>query len=253
MKFTTIAASALLPLAWAGDDFDTRKGGHLKWKITNFTAAIGDAYGKPYCSYDMMLFASDNPEFGSGAENGCYSDTGELTGCHEPWDAGAYSMSTDAFPENNTMIITVKSKRAMATWTFPIDDMTKWDHPAKGETIWEGVTTAWAYTRNGGEMVAETRDLEVNQADPDWLVPTGIEWDMASATASGIATATKAPPSKTAMASVTASPTDATTSEPSSAAASSASAKPSDEHSAATRQSAFAGLVFVVGLMALAF
>lgn len=49
MKYSTIAAAALLPLAWAADDFDTRKGGHLKWKITNLTAAIGDAYGTPYC------------------------------------------------------------------------------------------------------------------------------------------------------------------------------------------------------------
>lgn len=48
MKYSNIAAAALLPLAWAAEDFDTRKGGHLKWKIENVTAATGDAYGEPY-------------------------------------------------------------------------------------------------------------------------------------------------------------------------------------------------------------
>ncbi|KAK7926710.1 hypothetical protein PG985_003708 [Apiospora marii] len=257
MKYTAIAAATLLPLAWAADDFDSRKGGPLKWKITNLTAAIGDAYGTPYCMYDMMVTASDNPDFSSGVEAGCPSPSGELTGC-PPQEDGLYSLSTAAFPENNTLIITLQSRKAMATYNFPISNMDKLDAPADGETIWTGATTVWSYTRNGGELVVETQDLEVQDDprddDPAWLVPTGVEWDLASATASGIATAGGAAPVKTTMPSLTASPTGVASAEPSAtdaAAASSASDKPGDEHSAATRQSSFAGFVFAVGLMAM--
>ncbi|KAK8128874.1 hypothetical protein PG984_009982 [Apiospora sp. TS-2023a] len=254
MKYTTIAAAAaaLLPLAGAAEDFDTRKGGHLKWRINNLTASVGDAYGKPFAMYDMMVYSSDNPDFGTGAENSCYATSDhELTGCEEPQNSGAYSMSTSVNNDNNTLIITLKSRRAMAQFLVPISKMDKWDASEWGGAE-DGPNMTWTLPADHSELVSETKDLEVNQADPAWLVPTGVQWDLASATASGIATAMGSAPIKTGTASVSASPAGASpTSEPS--ATSSPSAKPSDEHSAATRQSAFAGLVFAVGLWALVF
>lgn len=204
----------------------------------------------------MMLSASDNPYFGTGAENGCYASTLDaLTGCAEPWDAGSYTMSTAVDADGAVLTITVKSRRAMADFAVPIADMVKSERLSDDDEV--PSMTVWTYTKDGGELVAETRDLEVSRDDPDWLVPTGVEWDMASATASGIATATNAAPSKSATASsVTASPTGPSSAEPSAtdaAASSSPSDSPKDEHSAATRQSALAGLVLAVGLMALAF
>ncbi|KAK8043043.1 hypothetical protein PG994_013526 [Apiospora phragmitis] len=194
----------------------------------------------------MQVRASDNPGFSTGCETSCKSPTNELVGCG-PQRSGAYSLST-AMDGDDAVVVTLKSRKAMAEFTVRLDDMTRVDG-----TVDTGAMTTWTY-KDDANIVVPTRDLEVSRDDPAWIVPSGVEWDLASATASVIATAALAAgttKSSSSVASVTASPTAAESEPSATEAETSASASPSDEPSSATRGSAFAGVIFAIGLMAL--
>ncbi|KAK8080994.1 hypothetical protein PG997_008812 [Apiospora hydei] len=246
MKYATIAAAALLPLAWAAEDLDSRSS--KTYEISNLTAACYDAYETHYCVWDMMVSASTNPNFGEGVETMCESPSGALIGC-DPGESGSYSLATGVHEHNNTLLVTLRSRSDMARMAMPLEDLVAVADPP--ETKDGGKSAAWSF-KGGKAFVVPAQELDVTPDDPPFIAPTAVEWDLASASASGIATAANGAPTKKASSSIVASVSAAPTAdaEPSATdAAASASATPND----ATREGAFAGVLFSVGLMALVF
>ncbi|KAK8052409.1 hypothetical protein PG993_003794 [Apiospora rasikravindrae] len=244
MKYAHFATAALLPMACAAGDLDGRS---KKYEISNLTATCYDAYETHYCVWDLMVSASDKPNYGAGVETMCESPTGALVGCG-PGESGSYSLSTTVHEHNNTLLVTLKSRDDMAAMAMPLEDFVEVADPPA--TTYGGKSAMWLW-RGGESFSVPAKDLEVSDDDPPFIAPPKVvEWDLASASASGIATAADEAPTRKAsssMASATAAPTASATDD----AATSDSANPSDHPSGATRDSAFAGVVFFIGIMGL--
>ncbi|KAK8080993.1 hypothetical protein PG997_008811 [Apiospora hydei] len=229
MKSAT--AATLLPFALAAH-VGARESAGLTYSISDVEAGCAPMDDKTYCYYFLMVSKSDNPGFGVGCQSGGESPDGALPASDKFWDCGPYTLGVSKTPNNDGgLVFLLDETRNHTTGTFTVrkDDWklteTETDDPEKGQK--------WSY-RDGKAF-----DVEVEDANSG--APSG---GAATATASAAPTG-----SGSGSGSASASPTAA----PSETSASSPSASPSDKPSGATRESAFAGVIFFAGLMALVF
>ncbi|KAI8622857.1 hypothetical protein F5Y19DRAFT_44851 [Xylariaceae sp. FL1651] len=221
MKYTT--AAALLPLASAAN-VSTRQATGLKYEISGFSAACQPE--STYCFYGMSIVTSNNPDFHVGCDAMGTSDNGKLPAVNET-QCGTYTISV-AKSNDGGLVLTVNSDKEPLTGTFTIssDDLT---------TTTSGGSTVQSYTGDS----AFTIDVENASS--------------ASASASGTTASTLPASSASSASSSTSSISPTTTSEPSATGTTTSSTPSATKTNGGTRESAFAGVPFAVGLMAFIF
>ncbi|KAH8205130.1 hypothetical protein TruAng_000695 [Truncatella angustata] len=211
MKYTT--AAVLLPVASAAS-IDARQATELKYEISDFSAA---------CTAGSIYFTSNNPEFKQGCDAMGTSDNGELPAVRKT-QCGTYTISV-AKLDDGGLVLTINSglERLTGTFTISSDDLT---------TTTSGESTVQSYAGDS----AFTIDIKNASS--------------ASASASG-ATASTPTASRASFVSPSASSASRTTaSEPSTTSTTTLSSASPSETSDATRESACAGVLFAIGLMA---
>ncbi|KAH6652331.1 hypothetical protein BKA67DRAFT_661078 [Truncatella angustata] len=218
MKYTT--AAVLLPVASAAS-IDARQATELKYEISDFSAAC--TAGSIYCFYEVSIVTSNNPEFKQGCDAMGTSDNGELPAVRKT-QCGTYTISV-AKLDDGGLVLTINSglERLTGTFTISSDDLT---------TTTSGESTVQSYAGDS----AFTIDIKNASS--------------ASASASG-ATASTPTASPASFVSPSASSASRTTaSEPSATSTTTLSSASPSETSDATRESACAGVLFAIGLMA---
>ncbi|KAJ5611351.1 hypothetical protein N7510_008070 [Penicillium lagena] len=171
------------------------------------------------CSPDSIYSTSNNPEFKQGCDPMATTVDGELPALSET-QCGTYTISV-AKSDDGGLVLTVNSDMEALTGTFtiPSDDL---------KTIREGKGTVQEYTGDS------TFTIDIKNAS----------------SASGSASGTTAS-NPTASSASSVSPTAA--SEPSTTGTTTSSSASPSETNGATRESAFAGVLFAMGLMAFIF
>ncbi|KAI0460528.1 hypothetical protein F5B21DRAFT_12415 [Xylaria acuta] len=225
MKYTS--AAAFLSLASVAN-IDARLATDLKYEISDFSAAC-----KPesiYCLYEISIVTSNNPEFKVSCDAIGTSDNGELPAVGKT-HCGTYTISV-AKSDDGGLILRVKSniEPLAGTFTIPTDDLT---------TTTSGESTVQSYTGDS----AFTIDIE------DASSASASASASALGTTASTATASSASSASSSASSV--SPTAA--SEPSATGTTTSSSTSPSETNGASRESAFAGVPFAVGLMAFIF
>ncbi|KAI3325240.1 hypothetical protein HD806DRAFT_492392 [Xylariaceae sp. AK1471] len=221
MKYTIV--TALLPLASAAN-INTRQATDLKYEISGFSAACQPE--STYCFYELSIVTSNNPEFQVGCDAMGTSDNGKLPAISET-QCGTYTISV-AKSDDGGLVLTVNSDMKPLTGSFTIssDDLT---------TMTSGGSTVQSYTGDS----AFTIDIKNGSS--------------ASTSASGITASTPTASSASSASSSTSSISPTATSEPSTTGTTTSSTASASETNGATRESAFAGVPFAVGLMAFIF
>ncbi|KAI0385409.1 hypothetical protein F5Y04DRAFT_245779 [Hypomontagnella monticulosa] len=216
MKYAAVLA--LLPLASAAN-FAARQASDVKFEISDFAAAC--TAEDTLCFYELSVVASDNPNFKVGCSVSGTSDTGELPAV-EKTKCGTFSVSV-AKADNGGLVMTVTqdSKRQTGTYTIPSSDITTTASDAKKIQSYSG-KSSFTIDTNGGSSSGSTSSSSTS-------APT------TSSTSDSSSTSSTAP---------TNTPEQSTTGT-----TTSGSAGPSQTNGA-TRDSAFAGVPFAIGLMA---
>ncbi|KAK8052408.1 hypothetical protein PG993_003793 [Apiospora rasikravindrae] len=240
MKYATAAtaATALLPLASAAH-VGARESTGLTYQISDLDAGCSPSYGTTYCYYSMTVHKSDNPDFGVGCEAGGESPDGALPASDKAWDCGPYTLTVSKAGDGGLEFLLNEPRKHMAgTFTVRKDELKpKATQNGDGK---EG--QVWSYR--------EGKPFDVKVESGKEALPPISAAPSGSAAGEHLPTASSASAVSTASSGSASASTTAASSETS---ASSPSAGPSDKANGATRESAFAGVLFLVGLMALVY
>ncbi|KAH8163857.1 hypothetical protein CIB48_g4385 [Xylaria polymorpha] len=225
MKYT--AAAALLPLLAPAANIDARQTTDLKYEISNFSAAC--KVDSNYCFYEISIVTSNNPEFKVSCDATGTSDTGDLPAVGQT-QCGTYTIAV-AKSDEGGLVLTVTSDRGRLTGTHTIlnkdiEISTSSDHTVQS---YRGDTSFTIDVKNASSASASTSGTNTITS-----IATASTSPSASSPTSSISSTTTSTPSTT-------NPTTTAS-----------SANPSDTNGA-TRESAFAGVMFGVGLMAFMF
>ncbi|KAI0509029.1 hypothetical protein F5B22DRAFT_376861 [Xylaria bambusicola] len=218
MKCTS--AVALLHLLASATDLDVRQTADLKYEISDFLVDCTLQSG--YCVYELDIVTSDNPEFKVGCEAFGTTEKGELPAVNET-QCGTYTVAV-AKSDDGGLILTVKSdrKRRMGTYLIPSDDIT---------TTMSG---GQSYTGNSSFTI------DVKNASSGSASVSGTSTTVSTPTVSSVSSASSSLLSVVSTA----------TSEPSTTGTTTSSSDSPGETNGATQESAFASVMFAVGLMA---
>ncbi|KAI0446381.1 hypothetical protein F4803DRAFT_41722 [Xylaria telfairii] len=225
MKYT--AAAALLPLLASAANIDARQTTDLKYEISDFSAAC--KVDSNYCFYEINIITSNNPDFSVSCAAMGTSDNGDLPAVSET-QCGTYTIAV-AKSDEGGLILTVTSDRGRLTGTHTIlnkdiEISTSGDHTVQS---YGGDTSFTIDVKHASSTPASTSD---------------------ASTVTSIATASSSPSASSSASAVSSTATsEQSTTGPTTT---SSSASPSDTNGA-TRESAFAGAMFGVGLMAFMF
>ncbi|KAK8010050.1 hypothetical protein PG990_009015 [Apiospora arundinis] len=255
MKYTTVAAS-LLPLAQAASTGDRQLfKSDVKYKISEFETICEDAYGVKWCGYEFQISTSDNPLFGEGCSSVDKTTDGKLSSAPLT-ECGTFAFAVEKQGDGNSFIVTVNHKQKYLTGNFTIRrDELKSVEPQTvtmdDETTYQPWYEQLSY-RDGDAFDVDTQRTVMMEGDEgyDELVysmaltatETGMptaKAAMATAVSSGSPASASASPTVAAKASTTGTETSTSTSP--------------SETNGATREGAFAGVMFGMGLMAFAF
>ncbi|KAI1147969.1 hypothetical protein F4825DRAFT_118388 [Nemania diffusa] len=225
MKYTV--AAALLPLLASAANIDARQATDLKFEISNFTAACTPDIID--CVYSITIIVSDNPDFSESCQAFGTNTDGTLPAVNE-MQCGTYTLSVAKLNDGGlNLTIGSESDRLTGSYTIPSDDLvisTSGDHK---EQSYVGDTSF---------------NIDAKHASS------------ASSPASGTSTSTTASTpitSSSSASSPTSSVSSTTASEPSTTGTTTSSSPSPGETNSATRESAFAGVMFAVGLIAFMF
>ncbi|KAI1456639.1 hypothetical protein F4805DRAFT_475773 [Annulohypoxylon moriforme] len=214
MKYTTIAA--LLPLASAAS---------LQYEISDFSAACTS--DSNYCTYEISITSSDNPKFQQSCDAMATSDDGTLPAVSKT-QCGTDTIAVDkAINGGLTLRITSKGGSLEGAYSISSDDLT---------TTTSGGKTVQSYKGSSSftiDVISATASVSATTPTTSSAISDSTDSSSASSvssSASSISTATSGSSSTTG-----------------SATSSSASASPTN---GATKERAFAGISFAVGLMA---
>ncbi|TRX96477.1 hypothetical protein FHL15_002749 [Xylaria flabelliformis] len=224
MKYTP--AVALLPLLASAANIDARQTADLKYEISDFSAAC--KVDSIYCFYEISIVTSDNPEFKVSCDATGTSDNGELPAISKT-QCGTYTISV-AKLDDGGLVLTVGSNSGRLTGSYIIS--------------------------NKDLAISTSSDHTVQSYDGDTSFTIDVKSaSSASTSASGTSTTT---PIFTAPFSPSASPSASSVSstaasEPSTTGSTTSSSPSPSKTNGAARESAFAGAMFAVGVMAFMF
>ncbi|KIN03337.1 hypothetical protein OIDMADRAFT_177610 [Oidiodendron maius Zn] len=224
MKYTT--AAALLSLASAAN---------LSYEISDFSAACTP--GSTNCLYELTIATSNNPEFKESCEAIGASNNGELPAVGAT-QCGTYTISV-AKSDNGGLVLTVNSVTESLTGTFTIssDDLT---------TTTSGASTVQSYTGDSAFTIDIQNASSTSASTSGTTASVSGTTASASGTTASTLTASSASSASSSASSV--SPTAAST--PSTTGTTTSSSASPSKTNGATRESAFAGVLFAIGLMA---
>ncbi|KAI0405714.1 hypothetical protein F4802DRAFT_561648 [Xylaria palmicola] len=214
MKYT--AAAALLPLLASAANINARQATDLKYEISDFSAACTTENN--YCFYGLSIVTSDNPDFKVSCDAPGTSDNGELPAVGET-QCGTYTVSVSK-SDDGGLVLTVNSNRGRLTGThsIPGNDL---------ESSTSGDRAVQSYKGDTSFVIDVKNASSASGTSTITATPTASSSPSDSSSASSVSSTAASGPSTT----------------------TSDSAGPS-ETSGATRERAFAGVMFSVGLLA---